>query len=151
MCGLKRKCIWCIMMTSSNGNIFRITGPFVRGIHRSRWIPHTKPVMRSFDVSFDLRLNKRLSEQPWGWWFEPPSWSLWRHRNDGFGQCTHHSVRDEGSKSRDWSLAIVIPVRYHYKIVGFLGHNYLPTSSSGLQLFWRQIGAKPSATTLLSL
>ena len=30
------------MMTSSNGNIFRATGPFVRGIHRSRWIPHTK-------------------------------------------------------------------------------------------------------------
>ena len=31
--------------------------PFVRGIHRSRWIPHTKPVTRSFDVFFDLRLN----------------------------------------------------------------------------------------------
>ena len=30
------------MMTSSNGNIFRVTGPIVRGIHRSRWIPHTK-------------------------------------------------------------------------------------------------------------
>ena len=32
----------CTMMTSSNGNIFRETGPFVRGIHRSRWIPRTK-------------------------------------------------------------------------------------------------------------
>ena len=30
-----------IMMTSSNGNIFRVTGPFVRGIHRSPVIsPH---------------------------------------------------------------------------------------------------------------
>ena len=37
---------------------------------------------RSFDVFFDLRLNKRLSKQPWGWWFETPAWSLWRHRND---------------------------------------------------------------------
>ena len=55
--------------------------PFVRGIHRSRWIPHKRPVTRSFDVFFDLRLNKRLSKQPWGWWFETPSWSLWRQCN----------------------------------------------------------------------
>ena len=27
-----------------------------------RWIPLTKPVTRSFDVFFDLRLNKQLSE-----------------------------------------------------------------------------------------
>ena len=48
--------------------------PFVRGIHRSRRIPHTKPVTRRFDIFFDLRLNKRLSEQTWGWRFETPSW-----------------------------------------------------------------------------
>ena len=59
------------MMTSSNGTIFR-----------SRWIPAQRPVTRSFDVFFDLRLNKRLSKQPWGWWFETPSWSLWRQCND---------------------------------------------------------------------
>ena len=39
-------------------------------------------VTQSFDVFFDLRLNKWLSKQPWGWWFETPSWSLWRHCND---------------------------------------------------------------------
>ena len=50
---------------------------FVRGIHRSRWIPHTqRPVMRSFGVFF-----KRLSKQPRGWWFETPSLSLWRQCN----------------------------------------------------------------------
>ena len=38
-------------------------------------------VTRSFDAPFDLRLNKRLSKQSWGWWFETPSRSLWRHRN----------------------------------------------------------------------
>ena len=54
--------------------------PFVRGIHR--WIPRTKPVTRCFDAFFDLRLNKRLSKQSWGWWFETPSCSLWRHRNE---------------------------------------------------------------------
>ena len=43
--------------------------------------PSQRPVTRSFDVSFDLRLNKRLGKQSWGWWFETPSWSLWRHRN----------------------------------------------------------------------
>ena len=34
---------------------------------------------RSFYVFFDLRLNERLSKHSWGWWFETPSRSLWRH------------------------------------------------------------------------
>ena len=38
--------------------------------------PPQRPVMRSFDVFFDLRLNKRLSKQSWDWWFETPSRSL---------------------------------------------------------------------------
>ena len=55
---------------------------FVRGIHRSRWIPHTqRPATRSFDVFLDLRLNKRLSKQSWGWWFETQSRPLWRQCN----------------------------------------------------------------------
>ena len=44
--------------------------------------PTQRPVTRSFDVFFDLRLNKRLSKQWWGWWFETPASSLWRHCND---------------------------------------------------------------------
>ena len=40
-----------------------------------------RPVTRSFDVFFDLRLNKRLSKQSWGWWFETPSCPLRRHCN----------------------------------------------------------------------
>ena len=32
--------------------------------------PAQRPVTWSFDVFFDLRPNKRLSKQPWGWWFE---------------------------------------------------------------------------------
>ena len=69
------------MMTSSNGNMFRVTG-FCGGIHR--WLrevtgefPSHRPVMWSFDVSFDLRLNK----QSRCLWFEMPSRSLWRHCN----------------------------------------------------------------------
>ena len=43
--------------------------------------PTQRPMTRSFDVYFDLRPNKRLSKQSWGWWFETPSRPLWRHRN----------------------------------------------------------------------
>ena len=43
--------------------------------------PAQRAVTLSFDVFFDLRLNKRLSKQSWGWWFETPSLPLWRHRN----------------------------------------------------------------------
>ena len=41
--------------------------------------PAQRPVTRSFDVFFDLRLNKRLSKQWWSWWFETPSHPFWRH------------------------------------------------------------------------
>ena len=70
------------IMTSSNGNIFRVTGPLCGEFTGPGEFPTQRPVTRSFDVFFDLRLNKRLSKQPWGWWFETLSWSLWRHRND---------------------------------------------------------------------
>ena len=57
--------------------------PFVRGIHRSPVnSPQKRPVTRSFDVFFDLRLNKRLSIQWWCWWFETPSRLLWRNCNE---------------------------------------------------------------------
>ena len=50
------------MSTSSNGNIFRVTGPLCGEFTGHRWIPLKKrPVVRSFDIFFDLRLNKRLS------------------------------------------------------------------------------------------
>ena len=43
--------------------------------------PSQRQVTRSFDVFLELRLNKRLSKQWWGWWFETPLLSLWRHCN----------------------------------------------------------------------
>ena len=36
----------------------------VNSPHKGQW--------RNFDVFFDLRMNKRLSKQPWGWWFGTP-------------------------------------------------------------------------------
>ena len=52
--------------------------------------PSQSPVTRSFDVFFDLRLNKRLSKQSWDWWFETPSCLLWRHCNDHV--CTYEAL-----------------------------------------------------------
>ena len=43
--------------------------------------PAQRPVTWSFAAFFDLRLNKRLRKQMWGWWFETPSRPSWRHRN----------------------------------------------------------------------
>ena len=43
--------------------------------------PTQRPVRRDFDVFFDLRMNERLSKHWWGWWFETPWCSLWRHFN----------------------------------------------------------------------
>ena len=70
------------MMRSSNGTIFRVTGPFVTGefpsqrpVTRSFGVfrvtgpfvtgefPSQRPVTRSFGVFFDLRLNKQFSKQ----------------------------------------------------------------------------------------
>ena len=51
--------------------------------------PTQRPVMRSFDVFFNLRLNKRLSKQSWGWWFEMPPCPLWQHCN---GRWLHDDV-----------------------------------------------------------
>ena len=68
-------------MTSSNGNIFRVTGHLCGEFAGPFDFPAQRPVTRSFDVFFDLRLNKRLSKQWWGWCFETLSCQLWRHRN----------------------------------------------------------------------
>ena len=46
--------------------------------------PAQRPVTRSFNVFFDLRLNKWLSKQSWGWRFETLSCPLWRHCNANY-------------------------------------------------------------------
>ena len=67
------------IMTSSNGYIFRVTGTLTLPVTGE--FPAQRPVTRSFDVFFDLRLNERLSKQSWGWWFETPLRPLWRYSN----------------------------------------------------------------------
>ena len=73
---------WTWSMTSSNGNIFRVTGLLCEEFTGDRWIPAQRPVTRSFDVFFDLRLNQQMSKRWRRRWFETPSRSLWRHCNE---------------------------------------------------------------------
>ena len=68
------------MMTSSNGNIFRVTSPLWGESTGQRWIPLTKA--SDSELWYFLRLNKWLSKQSIRRWFETPSCSLWwRHCN----------------------------------------------------------------------
>ena len=63
--------------------------------------PTQRPVTRSFDVFFDLRLNKRLSKQSWSWWFETPSRPLYRHCY-GYGQSKYLSNHSEPQKEQTY-------------------------------------------------
>ena len=51
------------MMTSSNGNIFRVTGHLCGEFTGPGEFPTQRPVTRSFDLYFDLRPNIWLSKQ----------------------------------------------------------------------------------------
>ena len=113
------KLLHTIMMTSSSGNIFRVTRLFVREIHR----PPQRSVTRSFDVFFDLHPYKRLSKQPGGWWFETLSWSLWRHCNVILNSwikiqsmCYRCSLRFH---TRRFWLFLSLPISIYNKMMGF--------------------------------
>ena len=75
------KCCFYTTMTSSNGNSFRVTGHLCGNSLVTGEFPAQRLVTRSIGVFFDLRLNKRLSKQSWGWWLETPSRPLWRQIN----------------------------------------------------------------------
>ena len=69
------------MMTSSNGNIFRVAGHLCGNSPVTGDFPSQTPVTWSVDVFFEPRLNKQLSKQSWRWYFETPSRSLWHYCN----------------------------------------------------------------------
>ena len=79
-------------MTSSNRNIFRATGHLCGSSPVTGEFPTQRPVTRSFDVVFDLRLNKRLSKKSW----------LWRHCNVKI-ICP---LTQKYTQHRRWSLSI---------------------------------------------
>ena len=61
--------------------------------------PAQRPVKQSFDVFFDLRLNKWLIKQSWDWWFETPSRPLWRHCNALHPKQGHIPTQIQGTQS----------------------------------------------------
>ena len=65
------------MMTSSNGDIFRVTGLLCGEFTGPVEFPAQRPETRSFDVFFDLYMSKQSRR----WWFETPSCPLWRNCN----------------------------------------------------------------------
>ena len=103
-----------IMMTSSNGNIFRVTGHLCGEFTGPAEFPTQMPVTRSFDVFFDLRLNKRLSKQPRGWWCEAQSWSLWRHCNVMPTNCGPYISHKGQSQGCTWAVLYVEAVQFIY-------------------------------------
>ena len=81
-----------LMITSSNGNFFRVTVLLCGEFPGPRLIPRTK----ASDVELWCFLwsapETRLSKQSWDWWFETPSRPLWRHCNAYFKYVPHISV-----------------------------------------------------------
>ena len=71
-----------IMMTLSNGNISALLALSSGNSPVTGEFPPQRPVTQSFDVFCHLWLNKQLSKQLGGWWFETPSHPLSRHSND---------------------------------------------------------------------
>ena len=85
--------------------------------------PTQRPVTRSFDVFFDLRLNKRLSKHSWGWWFETLSRPLWRHYSDS---CYN-------------MISCSIMVWYKVNIITIFGSHDLLFSSQNILRFLRNM------------
>ena len=99
-----------------------------------------RPVTRSFDVFFYLRLNKGLSKQSWGWWFETLSCPLWRHCN-GMGNdsnymcnlgaerwekiddilCFIKSIQHDNAENLpNYGIAIYVYINELYKLTGWV-------------------------------
>ena len=76
-----------IMITPSDGSIFRVTGLLWGEFTGHRWIPLTKASEAEFDNFFYLRLNKRLTKQSRRRWLETPLCPLSRHWNDDSWYC----------------------------------------------------------------
>ena len=75
-------------MTSSNGNIPALLALCAGNSPVTAEFPSQRPVTRSFNIFFDLHLNKRSNKQSWSRWFETPSRSLWRYCNASGNKTT---------------------------------------------------------------
>ena len=79
--------------------------------------PAQRPVTRSFDIFFDVRLIKRLSKHSRGWWFETLSHPLWRHRN-GINHLHVWQISQRYRKSELIAIGRKLP---HNSVIAILG------------------------------
>ena len=87
--------------------------------------PAERPVTQSFGVFFDLRLNKRLSKQSWGWYFR-------RHR-------AHYDVTVICLATK-WAIAVSpISVR-HQRLLIYKAQGYIEYYLKSISLEWRHNG-----------
>ena len=119
------------MMTSSNVNIFRVTGDLCGEFTVHRWIPAQRSETRNFDVFLDLRLNKRLSKQSWGWWFETLWRPLWR-------QCNVTSVNKLwGNLHQSTTISRIMHLQVG--IITTVGYTPFSKMVDNRQLLWYQL------------
>ena len=78
---------------------------------------------RSFDVFFDLRLNKRLSKQSWGWWFETLSRPLWRHCNVYINRMDESTTIDLQYTTKVWQKTYAYFMGYDVDLLATSGVN----------------------------
>ena len=145
------------MMTSSNGNIFLVTGPLWGEFTGHRWIPLTKASDAELWCFLSSVPELRLSKQSWGWWFETPSCSLLRHRDEScflaaacFGPW-EHGPQHGFARIRRWTVkqqptkVCTLSIRWIYNVirVPLLRYNDAMTS------LWRENDVSPtfSSTT----
>ena len=67
------------IMTSWNGNIFRVTGPLCGEFTGHRWIPLTKATDAEHWCFLWSAPQQTLNNELRRWWFETQSRPLWRH------------------------------------------------------------------------
>ena len=116
------------MMTSSNGNIIHVAGLLWGEFTGHRWIPLTKASdTELWCFLWSAPLNRRLSKQSWGWWFEMPLHSLWRHCNGHiitwFDRIQYHRLHR--NEMCNWSHCELIKYTPYLTITGvILGIDY---------------------------
>ena len=103
------------MMTSSFGNIFRVTG-FLSPVTGE--FPAQGPVTQSFDVFFDLGLDQQFSKQWRRRRFETPWRSLWRHCNvlwsNACGQLGYKACSSMNAFAYAITMGLTVNIFFHY-------------------------------------
>ena len=152
-------------MTSSNGNFFYVTGPLYGDSPVTGEFPSQRSVTQSFDVFFDLCLNKRLRKQSRRRWFETPSCSLWRHCDEMHFAltATYHDIIQEmvpvrrrhkpSSKKHHFYLKIVLCYQFLYTHYGLLPVNqcgmfHIESMKFGLKTFIALAGKRLDITRI---